>query len=124
MKWIPMHSPHHSGTTLYDHSLSNGCKTQFNCHIQGTDDHEFERGMKLEAVNPENPNQICAATITKIVGPLLWIHLDNMRNVPSHIEDIDSQNLFPVGWCESNSYTLKPPRSAGLRKARKRRSSE
>lgn len=47
------------------------------CHIiicfiivlfQRTEEHEFERGMKLEAVNPHNPNQICAATITKIVG--------------------------------------------------------
>ncbi|KAH3892505.1 hypothetical protein DPMN_016623 [Dreissena polymorpha] len=75
----------------------------------GTDEHEFERGMKLEAVNPANDNQICAATITKIVGPLLWIHLDHLRDVPSHIEDIDSHNLFPVGWCESNNYVLKPP---------------
>jgi len=76
---------------------------------QGTDEHEFERGMKLEAVNPANPNQICAATITKIVGPLLWVHLDHQRGLPSHIQDIDSHNLFPVGWCESNLYDLKPP---------------
>jgi hypothetical protein len=88
---------------------------------QGTEDHEFERGMKLEAVNPNNHNQICAATITKIVGPLLWIHLDHMRDIPSHIEDIDSHNLFPVGWCESNNYQLKPPIKA---KKRQRRMSE
>ncbi|XP_052781114.1 scm-like with four MBT domains protein 1 [Mya arenaria] len=75
----------------------------------GTDDHEYERGMKLEAVNPTNPNQICAATITKIVDPLLWVHLDHQRDIPSHIQDIDSHNLFPVGWCESNQYDLKPP---------------
>ncbi|XP_060607615.1 scm-like with four MBT domains protein 1 [Ruditapes philippinarum] len=87
----------------------------------GTEDHEFERGMKLEAVNPNNHNQICAATITKIVGPLLWIHLDHMRDIPSHIEDIDSHNLFPVGWCESNNYQLKPPIKA---KKRQRRMSE
>ncbi|KAL4226128.1 transcription corepressor [Mactra antiquata] len=81
----------------------------------GTDDHEFERGMKLEAVNPSNPNQICAATITKIVGPLLWIHLDHMRDIPSHIEDIDSHNIFPVGWCESNNNQLRPPLKTKLK---------
>ncbi|KAK3608079.1 hypothetical protein CHS0354_004735 [Potamilus streckersoni] len=78
-------------------------------------DHEFERGLKLEAVNPENPNQICAATLTKIVGPLLWIHLDNSTKVvASHIEHVESHNLFPVGWCESNVYQLKPPRKSGF----------
>ena len=76
------------------------------------DEHsEFHNGMKLEAVNPENPNQICAATIVKVAHPLLWIHLDNSTKiVGSHIEHMDSHNLFPVGWCESNQYPLKPPR--------------
>lgn len=73
--------------------------------------HEFERGLKLEAVNPVSPNQVCAATITKLSDRLLWIHLDsNVKVVASHIEDIESHNLFPVGWCESNGYQLKPPR--------------
>ncbi|XP_071081791.1 scm-like with four MBT domains protein 1 [Haliotis cracherodii] len=79
--------------------------------------HEFEKGMKLEAVNPDNQNQICAATITKIVDGLMWIHLDiSMKIVASHIESIESQNLFPVGWCESNGYQLKPPRKLGLKR--------
>ncbi|KAK3101257.1 hypothetical protein FSP39_002207 [Pinctada imbricata] len=72
---------------------------------------EFQKGMKLEAVNPENPNQICAATVVKAVEPLLWIHLDNsMKLTGSHIEHCESHNLFPVGWCESNEYQLRPPR--------------
>ncbi|XP_061195549.1 scm-like with four MBT domains protein 1 [Saccostrea echinata] len=71
----------------------------------------FEKGMKLEAVNPENPNQICAATVTKVVTPLVWIHLDNQRkSVESHIEHMYSHNLFPVGWCASNGYPIQPPR--------------
>nr|KAG5708815.1 hypothetical protein BaRGS_031969 [Batillaria attramentaria] len=79
-------------------------------------DHEFERGMKLEAVNPDIPNQICAATITKIVDHLMWVHLDSStRIVASHVEHIGSHNLFPVGWCESNGYQLRPPRKTGLR---------
>lgn len=71
----------------------------------------FEVGMKLEAVNPENPNQICAATVTKVVSPLLWIHLDNhKKSVPSHIEHMHSHNIFPVGWCASNRFPLQPPK--------------
>ena len=77
--------------------------------------------MKLEAANPDNPNQICASTITKIAGPLLWIHLDNsVKGMSTYIEDIESFNLFPVGWCESNGYQLKPPRMTFGKKQRKR----
>ncbi|KAL5013685.1 hypothetical protein ScPMuIL_007955 [Solemya velum] len=86
-----------------------------NCFNLDKPEHEFARAMKLEAVNPENPNQICAATITKIIDQLLWVHLDNSSKiVASQIEDIDSFNLFPVGWCESNGYQLKPPRKSSL----------
>lgn len=89
--------------------------------MQEKTDHEFERGKKLEAVNPENHNQICAATITKIVEPLIWVHLDNSaKMVASHIEHVDSHNLFPVGWCESNGYQLKPPRKTGMKLPSKR----
>ncbi|XP_036366059.1 scm-like with four MBT domains protein 1 isoform X1 [Octopus sinensis] len=82
--------------------------------------HQFQRGLKLEAVNPDNSNQICAATITKIVDRLMWIHLDNSSKMKaSFIEDIDSHNLFPVGWCESNGYQLNPPRRTGFRRPHK-----
>lgn len=71
--------------------------------------------MKLECVNPDSPNQICAATITKLVAHLMWVHLDSStRIVASHVEHVASHNLFPVGWCESNGYQLRPPRRAGL----------
>ncbi|KAJ9576506.1 hypothetical protein L9F63_025601, partial [Diploptera punctata] len=68
--------------------------------------------MKLEVVNPENQNQICAATIIKIIEHLLWIQLESNDSFhPNHIVSMDSHDIFPVGWCESNSYPLKPPRS-------------
>ncbi|XP_012258753.2 scm-like with four MBT domains protein 1 [Athalia rosae] len=71
----------------------------------------FEIGMYLEAVDPENENTICAAHITKIVDNLLWIKLDNYEDFrPEHIVSTHSLQIFPVGWCESNSYTLKPPK--------------
>jgi hypothetical protein len=69
--------------------------------------------MKLEAVNPENPNQICAATVTKVVTPIVWIHLDNQkRAADSHMEHMYSHNLFPVGWCASNDYPMQQPRKS------------
>jgi hypothetical protein len=37
----------------------------------------FAQGMKLEAVNPENQHQICAASIIRIIDHLLWIHLES-----------------------------------------------
>ncbi|KDR22796.1 Scm-like with four MBT domains protein 2 [Zootermopsis nevadensis] len=70
----------------------------------------FTPGMKLEAVNPENQHQICAASIVRIIDHLLWIHLESNDSFhPNHIVSMDSHDIFPVGWCESNSYPLKPP---------------
>ena len=80
-------------------------------------DHEFERGMKLEAVNPSQANQICVATITRIVDHLLWLHLDGAPGiVPNHVVEAESFDIFPVGWCESNGYPLKTPKKTGLRR--------
>lgn len=71
----------------------------------------FEHGMRLEAVDPKHEDVICAAHITKIVENLLWIKLDNYEHGQSdHIVDMHSLKIFPVGWCESNHYPLKPPR--------------
>jgi hypothetical protein len=36
----------------------------------------FEVGQKLEAIDPENEHQLCAASITRILHHLLWVHLD------------------------------------------------
>lgn len=77
----------------------------------------FSRGMKLEAVNPSQPWQICAATITRMVDNLMWLHLDNSpKMVSNHIVDIESHEIYPVGWCDSNNYTLKPPRRSHVKK--------
>ncbi|CAG2054501.1 unnamed protein product [Timema podura] len=70
----------------------------------------FSPNMKLEAVNPENNHQICAATIVCTVDHLLWLHLESNDDFhPNHIVSTDSLDIFPVGWCDTNSYRLKPP---------------
>ncbi|XP_005111500.1 scm-like with four MBT domains protein 1 [Aplysia californica] len=85
-------------------------------------DHEFECGMKLEAVKPRQPGQICAATVTKLVEHLVWVHLDSgKRTMDGHVESVHSLNLFPIGWCVSNGFQLRPPgRVIGSAPARKR----
>ncbi|XP_034938409.1 scm-like with four MBT domains protein 1 [Chelonus insularis] len=70
----------------------------------------FEVGMRLEAVDPKNENIICAAHISKVVDDLLWLILDHYKSRPEHIVHMHSLKIFPVGWCESNHYPLKPPR--------------
>lgn len=73
------------------------------------EDHEFERGMKLEAVNPQQPGQICVATITGVFNNrLLKFRMDHQMS-SSFYCTIDSHDLFPIGWCESNQYQLKTP---------------
>lgn len=77
-------------------------------HFQSTD-RKFQNGMKIEAVNPFNHSQICVATITKIAGRHIWLHFDGSKQ-PNHIVDGESQDIFPVGWCDSVGYPLKSPK--------------
>ncbi|XP_058802234.1 scm-like with four MBT domains protein 1 [Phymastichus coffea] len=76
---------------------------------ESASDAGFECGTRLEAVDPQNENNICAASITKIIEDLLWIKLDNYSNRTEHIVHMHSLQIFPVGWCESNHYPLQPP---------------
>jgi len=77
----------------------------------------FEVGMKLEAVNPGQPGEICAATITRAIDGVMWLHLDhNPPSVPDHIVPLDTFDVFPIGWCESNECPLKTPKLAATRR--------
>ena len=65
--------------------------------------------MKLEAVNPFSPSEVCVATITKVVNRHMWVHFDNSK-LPNLVVDTESFDIFPVGWCDSNGYVLKAPK--------------
>ncbi|XP_053890833.1 scm-like with four MBT domains protein 1 isoform X2 [Malaclemys terrapin pileata] len=85
-----------------------------------TSNHGFKENMKLEAVNPVDPGEICIATVTKVKESYLWLQLEgSKRPVPECILSVDSMNIFPVGWCETNGYQLRPPRRAIVNKQRK-----
>uniref|UniRef100_A0A8C4UQ06 Scm like with four mbt domains 2 n=1 Tax=Falco tinnunculus TaxID=100819 RepID=A0A8C4UQ06_FALTI len=73
----------------------------------------FTKNMKLEAVNPWNPAEICVASITSVKGRLMWLHLEGLQMPsPEYIVDVESMDIFPVGWCEANAYNLTPPHKA------------
>ena len=94
-----------------DHEFEGGMKLDLVVVMfQGPVDHEFEGGMKLEAVNPQQPGQICVATITGVFdNRLLKFRIDHQMAAPSFYYTIDSHDMFPIGWCESNQYQLKTP---------------
>jgi hypothetical protein len=55
-------------------------------HLGCAKDLGFAQEMKLEAVNPENQHQICAASIVKIIDHLLWIHLESNDRLYLEVE--------------------------------------
>nr|XP_046235655.1 scm-like with four MBT domains protein 2 isoform X2 [Scatophagus argus] len=70
----------------------------------------FVKDMWLEAVNPHRPAEVCVAQITQVRGRLLWLRLEGVAKALSEcIVDVESMDIFPVGWCEANAYTLTPP---------------
>uniref|UniRef100_A0A671Y164 SAM domain-containing protein n=1 Tax=Sparus aurata TaxID=8175 RepID=A0A671Y164_SPAAU len=70
----------------------------------------FAKDMWLEAVNPHRPAEVCVAQITQVRGRLLWLRLEGVAKPLSQcIVDVESMDIFPVGWCEANAYPLTPP---------------
>ena len=77
--------------------------------------HGFTTGLKLEAVNPNDPSSICAATVSRVAGDFFFqVEIDSMISCvdgsrPSMWCSSNSKNIFPVGWCEKNNIQLTPP---------------
>ncbi|XP_042323979.1 scm-like with four MBT domains protein 2 isoform X3 [Sceloporus undulatus] len=80
----------------------------------------FTKNMKLEAVNPKNRSEICVASVSSVKGRLMWLHFEGLQ-VPAseYIVDVESMDIFPVGWCEANAYKLLAPHKAILQRKRK-----
>lgn len=74
-----------------------------------TPNHGIKAGMKLEAVDIMEPHLICVATVGKVVGRLLKISFDGWNAEFDQWMDMKAPDLFPMGWCEVNDYTLQYP---------------
>ncbi|XP_045713994.1 scm-like with four MBT domains protein 2 isoform X1 [Phyllostomus hastatus] len=80
----------------------------------------FTKNMKLEAVNPRNPRELCVASVVRVKGRLMWLHLEGLQTpAPEFIVDVESMDIFPVGWCEANAYPLTTPHKTVSQKKRK-----
>lgn len=69
----------------------------------------FKPGMKLESVDIIDPSIVCVATVIAVVNRLLRIHFDGWDSDYDQWVDFESDNLFPVGWCEFANFPLTPP---------------
>ncbi|KAJ8006946.1 hypothetical protein DPEC_G00112480 [Dallia pectoralis] len=80
------------------------------CFPDAWESRGFAKDMWLEAVNPIKPTEVCVSQITQVRGRLLWLKLEGLPlSVSECIVDVQSMDIFPVGWCEANSYHLTPP---------------
>ncbi|XP_061570308.1 scm-like with four MBT domains protein 2 isoform X1 [Cololabis saira] len=80
----------------------------------------FAKDMWLEAVNPHQPAEVCVAQITQVRGRLLWLRLEGVAKPLSEcIVDVESMDIFPVGWCEANTYPLTTPLKPVCQKQKK-----
>lgn len=68
---------------------------------------KIKNNMKLEAVNPQNHEEIHVASVDTIVEHMLCIELLPIGEKFWCAQDSDL--LFPVGWCDSNNYALHIP---------------
>ncbi|KAL4655250.1 scm-like with four MBT domains protein 1 [Arapaima gigas] len=83
-------------------------------------DHEFMESMKLEAANPLSPQHIHVATVVRVRGQHIWLHLEGVKQtVPDLIVHVDSMDIFPVSWCETNGYSLRYPSKPQVQKQRR-----
>uniref|UniRef100_A0A3Q3SSR3 Scm like with four mbt domains 1 n=1 Tax=Mastacembelus armatus TaxID=205130 RepID=A0A3Q3SSR3_9TELE len=89
-------------------------------HCFPTCEHSFKEAMKLEAVNPLSPENIHVATVTKVKGQYIWLSLEGLKQpMPEVIVHVDSLDIFPVSWCETNGYPLVYPIKPSVEKERK-----
>ena len=71
--------------------------------------HGFKIGMKLEAVDRKNPDLICVATVTNVIGNYFLVHFDEWDDSYDYWCQDDCPYIHPVGWCEENGKKLNPP---------------
>ena len=72
----------------------------------------LKAGMKLEAVDRNNPPSFCVATVIQKVGQRVCIRYDGFGKDSSndHWCNFQAEELHPIGWCAQNGYPLQPPK--------------
>uniref|UniRef100_A0A2S2R5G4 Scm-like with four MBT domains protein 1 n=1 Tax=Sipha flava TaxID=143950 RepID=A0A2S2R5G4_9HEMI len=68
--------------------------------------------MKLEAVDPVEPNCIRIATIKGFADHWMFLSFDRSTSTQEflHVRSVYSDEVFPVGWCDKHNYPLTTPK--------------
>ncbi|CAB3407244.1 unnamed protein product [Caenorhabditis bovis] len=69
----------------------------------------FKPGSKLEAADMCENQLVCPASIKEMKGRIINVHFDGWGPNFDELYDIDSHDIFPVGWCEIHGYVLQRP---------------
>ncbi|XP_046858383.1 LOW QUALITY PROTEIN: lethal(3)malignant brain tumor-like protein 1 [Xenia sp. Carnegie-2017] len=72
---------------------------------------EFQKDMKLEAIDPKHPSYFCVVTVAEVKGARLRLHFDGWSESYDFWANANSDFIFPVHWCSKNGQILNPPRS-------------
>lgn len=73
--------------------------------------HHFQVGMKIECADLMDPKLVCVATISRIVGRLVRINFDGWEEVYDQWLDIESPDMYPVGWSFLVKHRLEGPKA-------------
>ena len=71
----------------------------------------LDPGMKLEAIDKNNPQSFCVATVVAIRGHRVKIRYDGYGRDSSNDFwcNFQAEELYPIGWCAQNAFPLQPP---------------
>lgn len=70
----------------------------------------FQIGMKLEAIDPENLSLFCVCTVVDIKGYRIKLSFDGFESMYDFWVNADSPDIFPPGWCALTNRVLQPPK--------------
>lgn len=65
--------------------------------------------MKVECADLMDPSLVCVATVSKVVGRLLRINFDGWEEMYDQWLDVESPDMYPVGWCFLVKHRLEGP---------------
>lgn len=56
----------------------------------------FTKNMKLEAVNPRNPGELCVASVIAVKGRLMWLRLEGTRSPDGSESGVPRERAGPT----------------------------
>ncbi|KAJ8927615.1 hypothetical protein NQ314_019893 [Rhamnusium bicolor] len=69
----------------------------------------FQTGQKLEAIDKNNPQLICCATVGAVKNDQIHVTFDGWKGAFDYWCKYDSRDIFPVGWCAESGHPMQPP---------------